>query len=65
MEQLIYNPVEIYDPKIKLHFYHPVKHLLWSCDSQLENYNYPQIKTNYRKYINLNYDKTIIMLERL
>ncbi len=65
MEQLIYNPVEIYDPKITLFFCHPLKQLVWSCDTQLENYMYPQIKTNYRKYINLNYDKTTIMLETL
>ncbi len=67
METLNYNPEEIYEPKIKLNFNHPLKELRWFCDPQsileIENYLYPQIRTDYRKYINLTYNKRKINLE--
>ena len=69
MERLIYNPVEIFYSNIKLNFNHPLKKLIWSCGPEyeiyLQNYTYPQIRTDYRKYVNLTYDKTTINLETI
>ncbi len=67
MEILNYNPLEIFGSKIKFNFNHPLKELIWLCDPKyetfLQNYLYPQIRTDYRKYTNLTYDKIKINLE--
>ncbi len=65
MEILNYYPVEIFNPSIKLNFNHPLKELKWSCGPEYVNYLYPQIRTDYRKYTNLTYDKTTINLETI